>query len=291
MSTVAGEVRRRQSPQRVRKAKMMERFKELAQEYPTVMLADFTRVPADHFQLVRKELSPDIKFFVIKKRLAQKAAEGMDRRGIKELVKRMPMSLVAIFSRKDPFETYRLVAERKAEVFLKPGDVAEEDIIIPKGPTDIAPGPILTDLRAMGIPTKIQGGKITISEDFTILRKGEVATPQVADLLRNLDIRPLKVGFRVTAAIDEDGLLYLPEVLSVTPEDIMEMIARAHTAALNLALEMGEINRHTIRPLTERAVARALALALEAKWLSDRTIPLLIRKAAAAAKALKEKVS
>ncbi len=291
MSTVTGEVRRKQSPQRIRKAKMMERFIELAKEYPTIMLADFARVPADHFQRVRKELAPDIKFFVIKKRLAQKAAERMDRKGIQELVKRMPMSLVAIFSRKDPFETYRLVTERKAEVFIKPGDVAEEDIVIPKGPTDIAPGPILTDLRAMGIPTKIQGGKIAISEDFTILKKGETASPQVADLLRNLNIRPLKVGFRVTAAIDEDGLLYLPELLSITREDIVEMVARAHSAALNLALEMGEINRHTIRPLTERAVARALVLALEAAWLSKETVPLLVRKAAAIAKALQEKVS
>ncbi len=291
MSTVTGEVRKKQSPQRIRKAKMMERFIELAKEYPTIMLADFARVPADHFQQVRKELAPDIKFFVIKKRLVQKAAERMDRKGIQELVKRMPMSLVAIFSKKDPFETYRLVTERKAEVFLKPGDVAEEDIVIPKGPTDIAPGPILTDLRAMGIPTKIQGGKIAISEDFTILKKGETASPQVADLLRNLNIRPLKVGFKVTAAIDEDGLLYLPEILSITKEDIIEMVVRAHSAALNLALEMGEINRHTVRPLTERAVARALALALETAWLSDKTIPLLIRKAAAAAKALQEKVS
>ncbi|MDK2372033.1 MAG: 50S ribosomal protein L10 [Candidatus Korarchaeota archaeon] len=291
MSTVAGEVRRKQSPQRIRKARMMERFIELAKEYPTIMLADFARVPADHFQRVRKELAPDIKFFVIKKRLVQKAAERMDRKGIQELVKRMPMSLVAIFSRKDPFETYRLVTEKKAEVFLKPGDVAEEDIVIPKGPTDIAPGPILTDLRAMGIPTKIQGGKIAISEDFTIVKKGETASPQVADLLRNLNIKPLKVGFKVTAAIDEDGLLYLPEILSITREDIMEMVIRAHSAALNLALEMGEINRHTVRPLTERAVERALALALEAAWLSDKTIPLLIRKAAVAAKVLQEKVS
>lgn len=291
MSTVTGEMESRQSPQRLRKARLIERFIELAKDYPTIMLADFTRIPADHFQRVRKELAPDIKFFVIKKRLAQKAAERMDRKGIQELLKRTPTNLVAIFSKKDPFETYKLVTERKAEVFLKPGDVAEEDIVIPKGPTDIAPGPILTDLRAMGVPTKIQGGKIAISQDFTILKKGEVASSQVADLLRNLNLKPLKVEFKVTAAIDEDGLVYLPELLAITREDIIEMLAKAHMASLNLALELGEINRHTVKPLTQRAVARALALALEVRWLSDKTIPLLIRRAAVAAKVLKEKVS
>ncbi len=284
-------VRKRESPQRARKAKMMERFAELVKEYPTIMFADFARVPANHFQHVRKELSPDIRFFVIKRRLVSKVAIEMDRKGLDKLLKHMPLNLVVIFSKKDPFETYRLVTERKASVFLKPGDVAEDDVIIPKGPTDIAPGPILTDLRAMGIPTKIQGGKIAITENFTIAKKGETISPQVADLLRNLNIKPLKVGFRVTAAIDNEGLLYLPEVLSITREDIANMLAKAHAAALSVALEIGEINRYTVRPLTEKAVRNALNLALEIEWISDETIPYLIRKAATVAKALREKVS
>ncbi len=282
---------RRVSPQRVRKAKMMEKFAKLVKEYPTIMFADFARIPADHFQRVRRELSPDIRFFVIKKRLVAKVAEEIDRKGLKELVNRMPLNLVVIFSKKDPFETFHLIAERKAEVFLKPGDVAEEDIVIPKGPTDIAPGPILTDLRAMGVPTKIQGGKVAISEDFVILRKGEKASPQIADLLRNLNIKPLKVGFKVTGAIDEEGLLYLPDLLAITKEDIVEMIVKAHGSALNLALEIGEINRYTVRPLMERAIARALTLSIEINWVSDKTILHLIRKAVVAASALKEKVS
>ncbi len=284
-------VRKKESPQRIRKARMMEKFAELAKKYPTIMFADFARVPADHFQYVRRDLSPDVRFFVIKRRLVSKVVDGLDRKGLDKLMDYMPLNLVVIFSNKDPFETYRLVTERKANVFLKPGDIAEDDVVIPKGPTDIAPGPILTDLRAMGIPTKIQGGKIAITENFTIIKKGETVSPQIADLLRNLGIKPLKVGFKVTAATDEEGLLYLPEVLSVTIDDIRNMIAKAHSAALNVAIEIGEINRYTIRPLTEKAVKEALVLALEIGWISNETIPYLIRKAATIAKILKEKVS
>ncbi len=289
MSAVA--VRKRESPQRARKARMMEKFAELVEKYPTIMFADFARVPASHFQHIRKELSPDIKFFVIKRRLVSKVANELDRKGLDKLLKHMPLNLVAIFSKKDPFETYRLITERKVNVYLKPGDIAEDDVIIPKGPTDIAPGPILTDLRAMGIPTKIQGGKIAITENYTIAKKGEAISPQVADLLRNLNIKPLKVGFKVTAAVDDEGLLYLPEVLSVTREDIVNMLAKAHSAALNIAIEIGEINRYTIRPLTEKAIRGAFSLALEIDWISDKTIPHLLRKAVVVAKALKEKVS
>ncbi|MEM3371662.1 MAG: 50S ribosomal protein L10 [Candidatus Korarchaeum sp.] len=269
----------RKSKSRIRKEASIKRFLELAREYPTIMLADFSRIPADHFGRVRKELAPNVRFFVMKKTLIKKACELSDRDGLKELVNRLPMNLVVIFSKKDPFETYRLISERKVEVFMKPGDVAEEDVVIPAGPTDLAPGPILMDLRAMNIPTKIQGGKIAISESITLLKKGEKASAQVADLLRNLNIKPLKVGFKVTGALDDEGLIYSPEVLSVSLEDILKSVQIAHLRSLNLAIEIGEINRYTIAPLTQRAIKRAFALSVGIGWLSDATIPLLIRKA------------
>lgn len=280
----------RKSRSRIRKEAIIGRFLELAREYPTIMLADFSRIPADHFGKVRKELAPDVKFFVMKKTLIKKACELSDRNGLKELVKRLPMNLVVIFSKKDPFETYRLISERKVEVFMKPGDLAEEDVVIPAGPTDLAPGPILMDLRAMNIPTKIQGGKVAIAESVTILKKGDRASVQIADLLRNLNIKPLKVGFKVTGALDDEGLMYSLEVLSVSLEDILRSIQMAHLRSLSLAIEIGEINRHTIAPLTQRAIRRALTLSVGIGWLSDVTIPLLIRKAVQAATILREKV-
>ncbi len=281
----------RKSKQRIRKAKVMEKFIKLIQEYPVVMLADFTRVPANHFQQVRKELAPNIKFYVIKKRLAKKAAEMVERKGLNKLLERMPQNLVVILSKEDPFETYRKVTERKAEVFVKPGEVAEDDIVIQKGPTDLAPGPILTDLRAMNIPTKIQGGKIAIAQDVVIVRKGEVVSKQVADILKNLGIKPVKVGFKVTGAIDEEGILYLPEVLSVTKEEILENLSVAISSALTLAMEIKEINRYTIRPLTAKAVLQSVALATEIGWVTDKTIRPIITKAVTVARALKEKVN
>lgn len=280
----------RKSASRLRKETIVERFLRLSREYPTIMIADFSRIPANHFGKVRKELAPDVKFFVMKKTLIKKACELSDRRGLRELVNRLPMNLVVIFSRRDPFETYRLVSERSVEVFMKPGEVAEEDIVIPAGPTDLAPGPILMDLRAMNVPTKIQGGKVFIAESTTVLRKGERASTQVADLLRSLNIKPLRVSFKVTGAIDEEGLLYSAEVLSVSLEDILRSIQMAHAKSLSLAVEIGEMNKHTIVPLTQRAVRRSLALSLGIGWLSDLTIPLLIRKAAQTARMLKEKV-
>lgn len=281
----------RKSKARIRKEAIIEKFLRLVKDYPTVMVADFSRIPADHFERVRRELSPEIKFFVMKKTLFRKACELCERKGLKELAERMPQSLVVILSRKDPFETYRLVSERKVEIFMKPGDVAEEDVVLPAGPTDLAPGPILMDLRAMNVPTKIQGGKVAISETVTLLRKGERASAQLVDLLKALKIKPLKIGFRVTGAIDDEGLVYSPEVLSVSREELLSLIQLAHLKSLTLAVELGEINRHTVVPLTRKAVMRALALSVGIGWLSDATLPLLIRKAVQLAKILKNRTN
>ena len=280
----------RKSSARIRKEEAINKFLRLLKEYPTVMIGDFSRIPANYFEKVRRELSPDVKFFVMKKTIFKKACELSDRRGLKDLLSMMPQSLVIIFSRKDPFDTYKLLSERKTEIFMKPGDLAEEDVVIPAGPTDLAPGPILMDLRAMNIPTKIQGGKIAIAETVTLLKKGERASAQITDLLRALNIKPLKVGFKVTGAIDESGLFYSPEVLSVTREDILRLLREAHMRSLNLAIELGEINRHTLAPMVQRAAARAIALSMKLNWVSDLTIPLLMRKAVQLAKLLGEKI-
>jgi len=287
---MALETVRRKSNARIRKEEAINKFLKLLKEYPTVMVGDFSRIPANHFEKVRKELSPDVKFFVMKKTLLKRACELSDRKGLKKLLDAMPQSLVIIFSRKDPFDTYKLISERKTEIFMKPGDVAEEDVVIPAGPTDLAPGPILMDLRAMNIPTKIQGGKVAIAETVTLLKKGERASAQITDLLRALNIKPLKVGFKVTGAIDESGLFYSPEVLSVTKEDILRLLGEAHMRSLNLAIELGEINRHTLAPMVQRAAVRAIALSMKLNWVSDLTIPLLMRKAVQLAKLLEEKI-
>jgi len=287
---MALETVRRKSNARIRKEEAINKFLKLLKEYPTVMVGDFSRIPANHFEKVRKELSPDVKFFVMKKTLLKRACELSDRKGLKKLLDAMPQSLVIIFSRKDPFDTYKLISERKTEIFMKPGDVAEEDVVIPAGPTDLAPGPILMDLRAMNIPTKIQGGKVAIAETVTLLKKGERASAQITDLLRALNIKPLKVGFKVTGAIDESGLFYSPEVLSVTKEDILRLLGEAHMRSLNLAIELGEINRHTLAPMAQRAAVRAIALSMKLNWVSDLTIPLLMRKAVQLAKLLEEKI-
>ncbi len=287
MSSAEVKARKRKSPARLRKEEIVRKIVEGAKEFPTVMFADFGRSPADFLQRIRKELAPDTKLMVVKKRLVPIAFSKVDfREGLNKLLDHMPQRLMIIFSKESPWGLYQKLREKTVNVDILPGEVAKEDIVIPAGPTDLAPGPILTDLRALGVPTKIVGGKISISEDFVIVRKGEKVQAQIAEILKALGIKPVEVRLEVSGAVDREGIFWSPEVLAKTREEILEELGRAAGAGIALAIEQGIVTDKTVEPIVARAAQKALALASEIGWVSPKTAELILRKAAARARAL-----
>jgi len=283
----SAEAKVRKSPARLRKEEMVRRIVEGAKEFPTVMFADFGRSPTDFLQRLRKELSPDTRLMVVKKRLVPIAFSKVDsREGLNRLLEHIPQRLMIIFSKESPWRLYQRLREKTVCVDILPGEVAKEDIVIPAGPTDLAPGPILTDLRALGVPTKIVGGKISISEDFVIVRRGEKVQAQIADMLKALGIRPVEVQLEVSGAVDSEGIFWPPEVLAKTREEILEELSRAAGVGIALAVEQGIVTDKTAELILRKAAQRVLALASEIGWMSPKTAELILRKAAARARAL-----
>jgi len=276
---------------RAEKARQIERIRNLAKEYPVILFADFTRVPANAFQKLRKELAPETKLVVVKKKLVPIAFKDLDRPGLEKLLDHIPNSLVIVFSKESPTKIYKRLVENKINVFVKPNDIAQKDIVIPEGPTDLMPGPILTDLRAFGVKTKIRGSKVWIDAEKALVKAGERIDATIADVLHKLGIKAMEVYIKPSAALDANGILYLPEVLSMTPDRVEQMMRDAFQNAYKLAVEMGEIDRTTINVLIQRAYSRALSLALETGWISPETLPELIKRAYIQAKLLQEKIS
>jgi len=275
---------------RAEKAKQIERIKKLAQEYPVILFADFERVPANAFQKLRNDLAPNTKLVVVKKKLVPLAFKELDRPGLQGLLDYTPNNLVMVFSKESPTKIYKRLVENKINVFVKPNDVAQKDIVIPEGPTDLMPGPILTDLRALGVKTKIKGSKVWIDAEKLLVKAGERIEATIADVLHKLGIKAMEVYIRPSAAIDADGILYLPEVLSMTSDKVEQMMKEAFQNAFKVAIEIGEMDESTVGILVQRAYARALSLATEIGWISPDTLPELLKKAYLQAKLLQEKI-
>ncbi len=46
------------------------------------------------------------------------------------------------------------------------------DLEIPAGPTDLIPGPAISEMGALGIQIQIQGGKIEVKQPRIVTKKG-----------------------------------------------------------------------------------------------------------------------
>ena len=137
--------------------------------------------------------------------------------------------------------------------------VANDDIIVPGGETSLAPGPVLTELKAAKINAKIQGSKIVISSDTTVAKKGEAISDAVCKILSKLSIEPFEIGLKLIAAVS-DGITYPASVLDVDDAYYLEQLVAAHAQAVNLAVFAEIYNGHSTPLILASAHAKALAL-------------------------------
>ena len=99
----------------------------------------------------------------------------------------------------------------------------------------MSPGPVISELSDVGLPTKIESGSIWITRDTVVARKGEVISAKLASILSRLGIKPIKAGLTLKAAY-EDGLIHPGEVLQINLEKTFEDLKEA-AERIRLAVE------------------------------------------------------
>lgn len=265
------------------KLRQADELSKLFGEHKIVGIADLLGTPASLIQKLRKALKGKAVLKVSKTRVAKKALEGVpSKKALDSLVSK---SCLVIFSQQDPFELYSLIKKNRAKAFAKAGYVAEEDIVIPAGDTGLPPGPALSDLKAAGLQIKIQGPTIHITADKVVTKKGETVTPPVANVLSKLDIKPVKVGLKVTAFY-ENGVLFGPGVLDVDSEKVFNDFAAAYIQSLNLSVNAAIFNAASMPIIVGNSFRAAKAVALAGNVLTKETMPELLAKASMQAKAI-----
>ncbi len=132
---------------------------------------------------------------VIKNTLMKLAIENNEGKPeLKKLVEHLQGSNVFLFTNLNPFKLALLLEKGKVKTTAKAGDMAAFDVIVPAGNTGQPPGPIISQLNAVGLPTKIESGSVWISKDTLVVRKGEVISEKLASVLSKLGIKPVEAG-------------------------------------------------------------------------------------------------
>ncbi|MBU0530247.1 MAG: 50S ribosomal protein L10, partial [Nanoarchaeota archaeon] len=209
-------------------------------------------------------------------------------KNIGELVDRIKGEPALLFSNTDPFKLARIISKSKSPAAAKPGDIAPRDIVVKAGPTQLAAGPVIGELQRVKIPAGVEGEKISIKKDTTVVKEGQVIEKPVADIISKLGIEPMEIGLTLIS-VWNDGTIYDKDILFIPMEKYTEDLLKAYSNAFNLSLELGYPTKYNLPVLISKAHSEAYALAMETGTLTKETLGPLLLKAQAQAAELEKK--
>ncbi|MHA1616128.1 MAG: 50S ribosomal protein L10, partial [Candidatus Njordarchaeales archaeon] len=276
-------------PEKVRK---LERIKKLLEKYSKFLIIDFHEVSANLMHKLRSKLRGKAEIVVIKNTLTEKAIDELSNKkpDLVKMKEYLTGMRAFVFTEGDLFEIARMIAEEKEIKPPTPGKISPIDIVIPKGSTGLRPGPAMTDLRLAGLPVRIIEGELFIMEDTVLVRKGQRLSSQVVKVLQILDIHPFEVSPKVICAYD-NGIIIRGEILLKPIEEYEEMIAKAISEAMNIAVNLAIPVPEAIENIIRVAYMHATSLAIETAIPLPDTAEHLLARAMNIARALVSEIA
>ncbi|MCS7116977.1 MAG: 50S ribosomal protein L10 [Nitrososphaerota archaeon] len=266
-----------------KKAETISKIESLMKMYSVVAVAKLYKVRSAQLMVLRKKFRNDMTILVAKNTVASIAFE---RAGLpKEFTENLSGQNAFIFTNLSPFKLQLLLEKNKVNLPARIGDVATDDIVIPAGNTGIPPGPILSDFKALNIPTKIDVGSIWVLKDTVVAKKGDVITPKLAGLLSKLNIKPIRAGLSITFAY-ENGLLYKEDDLHLDLNQYKDAIVDAYQSVMKLSIAITYPTRETMPILILKGFQDAQQLAFNIDYYTKDNIGFKLAKAHADAIAL-----
>jgi large subunit ribosomal protein L10 len=260
------------------KSNEVEEIIDVLKDCKSIGIASLQKVRASQLQELKKSMMGQVTFKVLKNTLVKLALEEMKKDELRQLEEYLEGPNVFLFTDLNPFKLAILLEKGKVKTFAKAGDVAAMDVVVPSSNTGQPPGPVISQLNAVGLPTRIENGSVWVSKDTLVVRRGEVINDRLAGVLSKLGIKAVELGISMRAVYD-NGLIITGNQLVVDVAGTKKSVETSHQEAFALALEIGYASKDTIKPLLQRAHQKAVALAVSAAVPTKETIGDLIRKA------------
>ena len=274
----------------VQKAAQVEEIKKLLDEHNALGIANLQKVRAAQLQEMKKKLKDIANVRVIKNTLMRRAVtESKDKPGLEKLEPLLSGSNIFLFTDLNPFKLSLLLERGRVKTTAKAGDMAAMDVIVPAGNTGQPPGPVISQLNSVGLPTRIEAGSVWINKDTMVAKKGDVIDARLASVLSKLGIKPVEVGL-ILKVVYENGLLIMDDQLHIDLDGFRKSLIEASSNALNLSLNAGYLTPDNASLMLQTARREAFNLALNAGIPTTETIGDLLRKAYAEASSLNAKI-
>ncbi len=235
-----------------RKINAVKELSELIKNKNTILIASIKNLPASQFQEISKKLRGKAIVKVPKKNLIFRAIDESGNKEAEKIKEQINDSVAVLFSDLDSFDLAGELLKSKTPAKAKAGQEAPFDVGVEAGPTDLVPGPAISELGALGIQIQIEGGKINIKEAKIIAKEGSKISQGTSDIMAKLDIKPFSIGFIPLAGFDtKTGILYLE--IKIDKEEIIEELKTAYGKALPFAMEIGYVCVDTAKLMVQKA--------------------------------------
>ena len=274
----------------VQKAAQVEEIKKLLDEYNALGVANLQKVRAAQLQEMKKKLKDVANVRVLKNTLMKRAlVDYKNKPHVEKLEPMLNGSNIFLFTNLSPFRLSLLLEKGRVKTTAKAGETAAIDVIVPAGNTGLPPGPVISQLGSVGLPTRIEGGSVWINKDTMVAKKGDIIDVRLAGVLSKMNIKPVEVGL-ILKAVYEEGLILTDEQLHIDVEGFRKTLIEALSNALNLSLNAGYPTSETVSLLLQIAHRKAFSLALKAGIPTKETIGDMLRKAYSEASSLNAKL-
>jgi large subunit ribosomal protein L10 len=238
------------------KKKLVNELADLIKTKKTILIASIKNIPGSQFQEIVKKLRGKAIVKVPKKNLIFRAIDESGNAEIKKLEEKIDDSFAILFSDLDAFELAGDLMKNQSPAKAKVGQEAPADIEVEAGPTELIPGPAISELGSVGLQVQVENGKLSIKESRVIVKEGEKIKQNAADIMAKLDIKPFKVGFIPLCAFDiTESKLY--SEIKIDREGTLNDLKYAFGKALPFAVSLGYISKDTITLMIGKAGAQA----------------------------------
>jgi large subunit ribosomal protein L10 len=236
--------------------------KKLAEEMKnanTIMIVSIKSIPASQLQKIKKDLRGKAIMKVAKKSIITRAIDETSNEALQKLKENVREDYALLMSQDDAFGLSGMLLENRNPIGAKEGQVAEADITIDEGPTDLVPGPVISELGALGLQIMVEDGKITIRKSKVVVKAGEKVTGNAASILQKLGIKPFMIGITPEAFYDKkSGKVYVG--VKIDKKKALEDLLIANSKALGFAISLAYPSKQTIGLLLAKANSQANAL-------------------------------
>lgn len=234
------------------KKKTVEELAKMMKSSNTVLVASTKGLPSSQFHDIKKKLRGKADIRVAKKSLVIRAIETAKKKSLGELKGNIHADIALFFSDLDAFELSGLLADNQSPTKAKAGDIPSEDINVEPGPTDLIPGPAISELSGAGLKIAVEGGKLAIKLHAVIARAGEPIKENVAGVMGKLGITPMKVGFEPLAAYDSKAdRVYVG--IKIDKKGTLEELRDSIKRALGVAVSRGYPTKETAQYFIKKA--------------------------------------